>query len=176
MLWMRAAKKKVTDEREADFRAWVIQNRTHLRTTAFLLCGDWFLADDLVQDALGRLFSRWDRVAASGDPRPYVNRILCNLHTDYQRRPARREISERDVSAARPHPHTTIDERDDDLIAALHAIPARQRAVLVLRFFEDYSVEQTAALIKTSTGNVKSQTRCPFTGWWREGIWLRCAG
>ena len=51
-----------------------------------------------------------------------------------------------------------MDERDDELIAALLTIPAGQRTVLVLRFFEDLSVEQTAAVLKTSTGNVKSQT------------------
>ncbi|MFD4545797.1 SigE family RNA polymerase sigma factor [Streptomyces sp. NPDC058466] len=144
--------------RETDFRTWVLEHRTRLRTTAFLLCGDWYLADDLVQDALGRLYSRWGRVVAAGDPRAYVRRILCNLHTDYRRRPARREISEADVGTLRSHPHTSMDERDDDLIAALLTIPAGQRTMLVLRFFEDLSVEQTAALLKTSPGNVKSQT------------------
>ncbi|MGW1752407.1 SigE family RNA polymerase sigma factor [Streptomyces sp. NPDC002092] len=144
--------------RETDFRTWVLEHRTRLRTTAFLLCGDWHLADDLVQDALGRLYSRWGRVVAAGDPRAYVRRILCNLHADHRRRPARREISEADVTALSSHPHTSMEERDDDLIAALLTIPVGQRTVLVLRFFEDLSVEQTAALLKTSAGNVKSQT------------------
>ncbi|MEU7060662.1 SigE family RNA polymerase sigma factor [Streptomyces sp. NPDC046197] len=148
----------MTDSREAAFRAWVLEHRTRLRTTAFLLCGDWYLADDLVQDALGRLYSRWERVVAGGDPRAYVHRILCNLNTDYRRRPARREISEADVATLGSHPNTSIDERDDDLIAALLAIPVGQRTVLVLRFFEDLSIEQTANLLKTSSGNVKSQT------------------
>ena len=143
---------------ETDFRTWVLEHRARLRTTAFLLCGDWYLADDLVQDALGRLYSRWGRVAAAGDPRAYVRRILCNLHSDHLRRPARREISEADVATLRPHAHTSTDERDDELIAALLTVPAGQRTVLVLRFFEDLSVEQTAAVLKTSTGNVKSQT------------------
>jgi RNA polymerase sigma factor (sigma-70 family) len=83
---------------------------------------------------------------------------LYNLYIDYQRRPTRREISEADVGASRPHPEVPVDERDDDLIAAMHAIPTGQRAVLVLRFFEDLTVAQTAALLKTSPGNVKSQT------------------
>ncbi|MEU6064671.1 SigE family RNA polymerase sigma factor [Streptomyces sp. NPDC047082] len=144
--------------RETDFRTWVSEHRTRLRTTAFLLCGDWYLADDLVQDALGRLYSKWGRVVASGDPRAYVRRILCNLHTDYRRRPARREVSEADVATLDAHPHATMEERDDDVIAALLTVPAGQRTVLVLRFFEDLSVEQTAALLRTSRGNVKSQT------------------
>ncbi|MFE0511798.1 SigE family RNA polymerase sigma factor [Streptomyces sp. NPDC058964] len=144
--------------RETDFRTWVVEHRARLRTTAFLLCGDWYLADDLVQDALGRLYSRWGRVVAGGDPRAYVRRILCNLHTDYRRRPARREVSEADVATLRSHPHTSMEERDDELIAALLTVPSGQRTVLVLRFFEDLSVEQTAAVLRTSPGNVKSQT------------------
>ncbi len=144
--------------RETDFRTWVLEHRTRLRTTAFLLCGDWYLADDLVQEALGRLYSRWSRVSAAGDPRAYVRRILCNLHTDHQRRPARREISEADVATLGRDPDTSMAERDDDLIAALLMIPAGQRTVLVLRFFEDLSVEQAASLLRTSRGNVKSQT------------------
>ena len=156
---MRETRESVTDHpRETDFRTWVLEHRTRLRTTAFLLCGDWYLADDLVQDALGRLYSRWGRVVAAGDPRAYVRRILCNLHTDYRRRPARREISEADVATLRSHPHTSMAERDDDLIAALLTIPTGQRTVLVLRFFEDLSVEQTAALLRTSPGNDTSQT------------------
>ncbi|WP_235458899.1 SigE family RNA polymerase sigma factor [Streptomyces olivochromogenes] len=144
--------------RESEFRTWVLEHRTRLRTTAFLLCGDWYLADDLVQDALGRLYSRWGKVVAGGDPRAYVRRILCNLHTDYRRRPARREISEADVASLHAHPHASMDERDDELIAALLTVPVGQRTVLVLRFFEDLSVEQAAALLRTSPGNVKSQT------------------
>lgn len=148
----------VTDSSTADFRSWVLEHRTRLRTTAFLLCGDWYLADDLVQDALGRLYARWDRAVAAGDPRAYIHRILCNLYTGHRRRRARREISEADVTALGSHPSTSMDERDEDLIAVLFAVPPGQRAVLVLRFFEDLSVEQTAALLKTSPGNVKSQT------------------
>ncbi|MFE0388416.1 sigma-70 family RNA polymerase sigma factor [Streptomyces bungoensis] len=67
-------------------------------------------------------------------------------------------MNEADIATLRPHPHTSMDECDDELIAALQTIPAGQRTVLVLRFFEDLSVEQTAAVLKTSTGNVKSQT------------------
>ncbi|MET8453055.1 SigE family RNA polymerase sigma factor [Streptomyces sp. NPDC005209] len=144
--------------RETDFRAWVLEHRTRLRTTAFLLCGDWYLADDLVQDALGRLYSRWGKVVAGGGPRAYARRILCNLHTDHRRRPARREISAADVASLHTHPHTHMAERDDELIAALMTIPVGQRTVVVLRFFEDLSIEQTAVLLRTSPGNVKSQT------------------
>ena len=57
---------------EAEFRAWVMASRVRLRTTAFLICGDWFLADDLVQDALARLYAVWPRVVPRGDPRSPV--------------------------------------------------------------------------------------------------------
>jgi RNA polymerase sigma-70 factor (sigma-E family) len=143
---------------EADFREWVLQNRARLRTTAFLLCGDWFLADDLVQDTLGRIFSRWHKVVSLGDPSAYVNRILYNLYADHRRRPARREISKAEVDASFPTTTATHDERDDDLVRALLAVPQGQRTVLILRFFEDLSVAQTADLLNTSPGNIKSQT------------------
>lgn len=143
---------------EADFRDWVAGSRGRLRATAYLLCGDWFLADDLVQDALARVYAVWPRVAGRGDPQAYVRRILVNLHLDHRRRPARRE-----VPAAEP-PEVTdgvapapADGERDRLIAALRQVPPRQRAVLVLRYWDDLSVEQTARALGTSPGTVKSQ-------------------
>ena len=142
---------------EAEFRAWVMASRVRLRTTAFLICGDWFLADDLVQDALARLYAVWPRVVQRGDPQAYVRRIVVNLHLDHRRRPARREVLTPDeLDGERPE-EPSQDEYRDQLIAALRQVPPPQRAVLVLRYWEDLSVEQTAAVLGTSTGTVKSQ-------------------
>ena len=144
---------------EADFRAWVLQRRTSLRSTAYMLCSDWHLADDLVQETLARLFSVWSRVSASGDPDAYARRILINQYLDHRRRPWRREVPlgtlpDRGGPPEPPGPEGFRDE----VIAALRAVPPRQRAVLVLRFWEDLSLEQTAAALDTSVGNVKSQS------------------
>jgi DNA-directed RNA polymerase specialized sigma24 family protein len=90
--------------------------------------------------------------------RAHVNRILHNLYADHRRRPARREISEAEVDASSLTTTATPGERDDDLVRALLAVPQGQRTVLILRFFEDLSVTQTADLLNTSAGNIKSQT------------------
>lgn len=142
---------------EAEFRSWAEGRRGGLRRTAFLLSGDWFLADDLVQDVLVSLYRVWPRLERSGDIGAYARRMLVNRYLDHRRRPWHRE---------QPTDHVpdraTLGDGDDDrretLLAALQLVPARQRAVLVLRFWEDLSIEQTAHVLDTSTGTVKSQT------------------
>lgn len=141
---------------EEQFRGWATAQRPALRRTAFLLCGDWFLADDLVQDALVRIFDAWPRLSGAPDLTRYSRRVLVNLYLDHRRRPSRRETPAAELpdSAAR-----SLDPGVREvLLDALRRVPKGQRAVLVLRFFEDFSVEQTAEVLRTSTGNVKSQT------------------
>lgn len=144
---------------EDDFRAWVSANRDRLRQTAYLLSGDWHLADDLVQDALARAFGVWARVTSRGNPDAYVRKIVVNLHLDHRRRPARREQTMEEfpeVSQAGSFAETA-DERER-LLSALAAVPPGQRAVLVLRFWDDFSIQQTSQALGRSTGHVKSQT------------------
>lgn len=143
---------------DADFLGWVSTSRDGLRRTAYLLCGDWYLADDLVQEALTRLYAVWGRVSGSGDPGPYARTILLRLHLDHRRRPARREIlvdALPDSGGTDPVP--PVDGERDRLMAALRQVPKGQRAVLVLRYWDDLSIEQTAAVLRTSEGNVRSQ-------------------
>ncbi len=143
---------------DADFLGWVAASRDGLRKTAFLLCGDWFLADDLVQDSLTRLFGVWGRVSVSGDPAPYARKILVNLYLDHRRRPSRREVP----FAQLPDPigveqANSVDGDRGQLMAALARVPKGQRAVLVLRYWDDLSIEQTANTLGTSASNVRSQ-------------------
>jgi len=150
---------------EAGFRAWATARRNGLRRSAYLLCLDWHLADDLVQETLAKTYARWARITARGHPDRYVRRVLVTSYLDSRRRPWRRE------SAAAQLPDLTPDQAAADaldavetaadrgrLVAALAALPPGQRAMVVLRHFEDLSVEQTAELLHCSTGNVKSQT------------------
>lgn len=144
---------------EADFRGWASSRRSGLRATAFLLSGDWHLAEDLAQDTLTRMFAVWDRVTSSGDPDAYARRVMVNLYLDHHRRPWRREdLHEVMPEATAPGAGTMEGGTRLELIAALKEVPPGQRAVLVLRFWEDLSVEQTAAALNKSSGNVKSQT------------------
>ena len=149
----------MTHASETEFRDWVMRDRQALRTTAYMLCSDWHLSDDLVQEALARLFAAWPRVRARGDPGAYARRVVVNLYLDHRRRPWRRE----EPTAVPPEPDPLEDAHPADgvradVIAALADVPPGQRAVLVLRFWEDLSVEQTARVLNTSEGNVKSQS------------------
>lgn len=142
---------------ETDFREWASSHRSTLRSTAFLISGDWHLAEDLAQDTLARMFANWERTSSSGNPDAYARRVLVNLYLDHRRRPWRREQS-RDVLPDTDGQLNDADGTREVLIAALREIPRGQRTTLVLRFWEDLSVEQTAAAMNTSSGNVKSQT------------------
>jgi RNA polymerase sigma-70 factor (sigma-E family) len=144
--------------RPLDFREWVGTRREALRTTAYLVCADWHLADDLVQDALVRVYARWSRVSAGGPPDAYTRQVLVRLYLDRTRRAwFKREASTPNV----PDHQLTWDpiRGDDDtatLQAALEGLPARQRTVLVLRYWDDLTLEQVAATLGCSVGTAKS--------------------
>jgi RNA polymerase sigma-70 factor (sigma-E family) len=146
---------------EAGFREWMLVRSSSLRRKAFLLCGDWSAADDLVQDVLVAMYPRWSRIVRGGHVDAYANRVLFGKHVDARRRPWRRErpvdrlpdlvdsTSERAIAA--------VEERDAPLMAALAALPAGQRAVLVLRFTDDLSIEEIAKVLSIPAGTVKSR-------------------
>ena len=136
-----------------EFDAFVVARWSALLRTAYLLTHDEGRAEDLVQTALTKLWFAWDRV--QGDPEPYVRRILVNTHTSWWRR---RWWSERATDRV-----IELAERDApaepamDLWAALGHLPPGQRAVVVLRYFDDLTEAQTAAQLGCSIGTVKSQ-------------------
>lgn len=139
---------------DADFDGWVLHHRERLLKSAFLICGDWHLADDLVQEALIRCYPRWDRIISGGDPYPYLRQSVVRLCIDHSRRPSRRELA-----VVVPAEEPLYDEPDfEHLLTALRGIPVGQRTALVLRHWEGLSVEETAAVTRTSAGTVKSQT------------------
>ena len=137
---------------EDEFRELYVARAPALRRTAFLLCGDWHLAEDLVQQAFAKLYAAWRRAER---PEAYVHQVLVRSWVDETRRPWRRE---RPTNAV---PETAVSGDVDDrevLRAALRRVPPRQRACLVLRYFEDLSVTETARVLGCTEGNVKSQT------------------
>jgi RNA polymerase sigma-70 factor (sigma-E family) len=141
------------DEREA-FDAFARGRMRELLRFAHLLTGDPHRAADLVQDALERTLISWHRVERKDDPEAYVRRAIVNRHISVWRRTRR----ERLVAET---PEGSYDEprgRDDELWAALATLPPRQRAVLVLRFYEDLTEADTAAALGCTVGTVKSQT------------------
>jgi RNA polymerase sigma-70 factor (sigma-E family) len=141
---------------ESAFRTYAVSRRPALRRTAYLLCGDWHEADDLVQTALTKLFVAWKRVRSDEQPDAYARRILTRCYLDERRRPWRRESP---VEVLDDFPTATRSADDAlDLRAALNALPARQRATVVLRYWVDASVTETADALGCSEGTVKSQT------------------
>jgi RNA polymerase sigma-70 factor (sigma-E family) len=147
----------VGEDREG-FREYAAARRGHLRRTAYLLCGDWYLADDLVQDALAKLFVHWRRIRSRGEVDPYVRRMLVNGYLATHRRPSRREVTTADLpDRPAPAPAPTDDGTRDLLLRALSELQPSQRTIVVLRYWDDLSIEQTAATLGCSPGNVKSQ-------------------
>ncbi len=137
-------------------RDYVTHRLEQLRRVAYLLCGDWYAADDLVSTVLVKLFVSWRRISRVEHLDAYVRGMLANAWLDEHRRPWRRERTGLPVLE---QPVWDDDPADrPDLGALLRTLGPRQRAVLVLRFYCDQSVEQTAQALGVSTGTVKSQS------------------
>jgi RNA polymerase sigma-70 factor (sigma-E family) len=137
------------------FREFVRVRFEPLRALAYLTCGDWQAAEDAVAGALARLYLRWNRVAA---PDAYARTMVVRAAIGEKRRPWRRESSAGDALPDRPGPDLSgdVDEKLR-LRAALRKVPARQRAVLVLRFLEGLSVEETAEVLGCRAGTPKGR-------------------
>jgi RNA polymerase sigma-70 factor (sigma-E family) len=143
--------------RDAEFTEYVAARRAQLRRTAYLLCGDWHQAEDLVQTALAKLYVAWPRVRRDGSPEAYARKILVRTHLDETRRPWRRERASSQLPEVAAPAGMPAEERDA-LLGALASLPAGQRGAVVLRHWVGLSVEETAADLGCSTGTVKSQT------------------
>jgi RNA polymerase sigma-70 factor (sigma-E family) len=140
-------------ERGRDFDDFVIGRSPTLLRTAVLLVGDRAEAEDLVQGVFERLYVAWPRIT---DPAAYAHRALIHAtHSGWRRRARRPETPLADHDAAVPGHDDQLADRDR-LMRALAQLPPRQRAVIVLRYFEDLSEVQIAAALKCSTGTVKS--------------------
>jgi RNA polymerase sigma-70 factor (sigma-E family) len=144
---------------EEAFREYVSARFATLVRAAYLLTGDRHAAEDLVQAALIKVAGRWERLIARGNPDAYVRRVIYTQHVSAWRRRRAPAVSDRPVP----------DRAAPDFANALaisHAVRdaqarlgPRQRAVLVLRYFEDLSEAQVAEVLGCSVGTVKSQAR-----------------
>ena len=143
-------------ERDAEFAAYLAARQASLLRTAYLRSGDKHTAEDLVQTALAKLYLSWDKVNKRDSIDGYVRRILVNEHNSLWRRPwKRRETTTEhlpDEAAPAPGGH------DDDLWRFVQTLPRKQRAAVVLRYYEDLTEAETADVLGVSVGTVKSQT------------------
>jgi RNA polymerase sigma-70 factor (sigma-E family) len=127
-----------------------------LRRTAFLLCGDWHTAEDLVQTTLAKVFVSWRKIRRRDAVRAYAARTLVNTYLADKRLKRAGEILTDRLPERPVQPHAP--ETRMVVLGALASLPPRARAVVVLRYWEDLSVEQVAAALGCSPGNVKSHT------------------
>lgn len=137
------------------FEEFVVARRSALLRAAYLLTGDRDDAEDLVQVALVKAVPHWRRIA--DHPEPYVRRILARESVDRWRRRRWREVSSAEPPD-RAVPATDADEAEV-LRQALAALAPRQRAVIVLRYYEDLTERETADALGIAVGTVKSQAR-----------------
>jgi RNA polymerase sigma-70 factor (sigma-E family) len=143
-------------ERDAAFAEYFAARSAAMRATAYLICGDWHHAEDLVQIAFTKLYLHWNQVNRHDALDPYVRQVLVRTFIDEGRRSWWRRERPQDTPIDRPAPEHPAEDRLM-LMRALAKVPTRQRAVLVLRYWEDMSIEDTAALLRCSPGTVKSQ-------------------
>jgi RNA polymerase sigma-70 factor (sigma-E family) len=149
----------MSSDPDEEFSAFVRARLPGLRRAAFLLCGDWARGDDIVQRALTDAFVQWERVRRADNPDAYLRTVLVHRWLDERRRKWS-TVRLVDVVPERgpDRSHQTDVDEALDVRAALARLAPRQRAVLVLRFFCDMSVADTAVALRCSTGTVKSQT------------------
>ena len=147
----------------AGFREFVVARSPALLRTAWMLTGDQAAAEDLLQTALARTWPHWDRIV-DGRPDAYVRKVMVRVNASWRARRWNQETptSDADLHHQRLHASNQNDSaRLDDqliLIKALSTLPVRQRQVVVLRFFDDLSVDAVSEVMGCSAGTVKSQS------------------
>lgn len=140
----------------AEFTDFATAVSPRLFRTALLLSGDWQLAEDLVQTTLGKVYVGWARVSAADSPDAYASKILTNTFLSWRRTKASREVAIdriRDTIVAGPDVTTRVV-----VFRALRNLNAIDRAIVVLRYWEDYSVGQTASALGVSEAAVKMRS------------------
>jgi len=146
-------------DRDAEFGEYLSSRAVVMRRTAFLLCGgDWHRAEDLVQLTLTKIYVAWPRIRRDGSIDAYSRKIMARAAIDDSRRAYRRREA---VVDALPDLEATPPAGVEDAVdvrRALARLPAGQRAVVVLRYWEDLSVAETAEALGKSEGTIKSQS------------------
>lgn len=144
--------------RDAEFSAWMAARQASLHRTAYLISGDHHTAEDLVATTLSKVYLSWHKINQRDSLDGYARRIMVNEHNTLWRRAFKR----REVPAERLPEHDgvsdTYDEGEhDEMWQLLQTLPRRQRAVIVLRYYEQLSEAEIAELLSISPGTVKSQ-------------------
>ena len=144
-------------EADQEFDAYFRARRDAVRRSAYLLCGDWHRADDLLQTSLTKLYVAWPRLRRDGREEAYVRQIIVRADIDEHRKPWRRERAGLDGHDEAVREGLPVEERSA-LFDALQALPVMQRKTVLLRHWLGLSVEETASELGIATGTVKSHS------------------
>ena len=140
----------------AEYTAFVAARHRALFRTAYLITGDFHQAEDLLQVALTKAFLSWSKVSAARSPEAYVRRIIANQSVSWWRRRSSGEVPTAVVEAGTTSGHEPQVTESDETWRALTRLPRQQRAVLVLRYYEDMSEAEIADTLGIARGTVKA--------------------
>jgi RNA polymerase sigma-70 factor (sigma-E family) len=143
-------------DKDADFDEFMSAQWGPLFRTAYLLTGDYQLAEDLLQTAFAKVFMSWSKISTMGEPVAYTRKIVTNQAVSWWRRSSSSEVPTLDIPGDNDAGHEDRVTQASVVWAALAALPRRQRAVMVLRYYEDLSEAEIAETLNISTGSVKS--------------------
>jgi RNA polymerase sigma-70 factor (sigma-E family) len=153
--WRPWAQRRERAAHEEQFTAFVIAAAPRLRRTAYLMCRDWHLAQDLTQTTFAKMYASWGRIRRVANLEAYSRRVLMNAIFDHRSRRSATEVVVADPPGA---PHLTAAgtaELHVTLMSALAALPVRDQAIVVLRHWEDQSVDTVAEILGVSPSAVK---------------------
>lgn len=140
-----------------DFEAFAYDQHPRLVASLTLYCGDRWVAEELAQEALVRVWERWDRVAAMVAPRSWLHRVSINLANSWWRRRQAERRAYRRIGVG-DDPNEADSAEVHAVRAAVSRLPASQRGAVICRYFLEFSVAETAEALNLTPGSVKSAT------------------
>jgi RNA polymerase sigma-70 factor (sigma-E family) len=150
-----SARRRAKAARDEEFTAFVLSAATRLRRSAYLMCRDWHLAQDLTQHTFAKMYTSWDRIRTGTNLEGYSRRVLMNLVFDRQRRRSGSEVVLAELPDQPDGTAAGLPELRLALVDALARLTPEDRAVLVLRHAEDHSVDTVATILGVSVSVVK---------------------
>lgn len=149
-----AARRRAKAAHDAEFTAFVESAGTRLRRSAYLMCRDWHLAQDLTQQTFAKMYAAWPRLRTGTNLEAYSRKVLMNLVFDHSKRRSASEVVLAELPDHADRAHGTPELRLA-LLEALARLSVEDQAVLVLRHAEDHSVDTVAVILNVSASVVK---------------------
>jgi RNA polymerase sigma-70 factor (sigma-E family) len=158
-----AARRREQTAQQAEFTAFVETTAPRLRRTAYLMCRDWHLAQDLTQTTFAKMYANWGRIRRTANLEAYSRRVLMNAVFDQNKRRSASEVVLAELPEGSPQRPDDSPELHVALLQALATLPVRDQAIVVLRHWEDQSVEAVASTLDVSVSVVKMQNARALT-------------